>query len=361
MGTITQRQNKRSAEPIWQATIRIKGQKAISRSFDSRPEADAFITKIEPQLRSQAKSEERKLTFARQKNPSLADYLEESLSKTLSSYVASPKCSGRDKRVWPVVERSVGSAKIRELDAHWVDAYLATMRATQTHQKTTYSYATLDGHMGLISRACRWRGKQLKVTPHVLPFSKKDNFPDHWENKRTRRLSKTEEKWIRDHFCGWDHPAREHWLLLLDLALETGARLQELVLATDAEFDVEHRVWSMPAPHTKMKTARFVVLTMKAQAAARRLLELAKPGEPRVFHPIINTHAATGKFCRTVRKLGIVNLRFHDLRHEAISRMVSDHREVRVIEIMQMVGHRSAEMLHRYAHGRADEIALRMK
>ena len=56
-----------------------------------------------------------------------------------------------------------------------------------------------------------------------------------------------------------------------------------------------------------------------------------------------------------------MNFRFHDLRHEAISRMVLYKRQLSVFEIMRIVGHSNAEMLHRYANLRGDEMSDRME
>lgn len=56
----------------------------------------------------------------------------------------------------------------------------------------------------------------------------------------------------------------------------------------------------------------------------------------------------------------IKDFRFHDLRHEAISRLVMHKRKLAVFEIMKFVGHSSIEMLSRYANLRGDELAERI-
>lgn len=58
------------------------------------------------------------------------------------------------------------------------------------------------------------------------------------------------------------------------------------------------------------------------------------------------------------RRLGFADLGFHDLRHEAVSRMVeaglSDQ------EVAAISGHRSMQMLKRYTHLRAEELVLKL-
>jgi integrase len=68
------------------------------------------------------------------------------------------------------------------------------------------------------------------------------------------------------------------------------------------------------------------------------------------------THAF-GKACQ---RAGIANLHFHDLRHEATSRLF-ERTDLRGIEIASITGHKTMEMLKRYAHLRASQLAARLQ
>jgi integrase len=359
-GTITKRINKRTKAEVHQATVRLKGHKSVSRTFDTHNEAEQFLASIAPKLVAYVQASQHS---ALTKNPVLTqeNFNAEKLADVLNLYEASPKCAVTDKARMMGVRKHIESVTIGEIDFLWVEGYIKKLISTPTNRNGTYTYSTVSSHMGLIARACRWRARQLKLPRFNMPFSTREDFPRDWDQKRDRRLSAEEEQKLRDHFATSEHASSEHWLLLLDLVLETGARLQEMVRAEVSEFDVEARVWNMPALHTKKKAKRAVSLTPKAVQTVKRLLLLSHPLEPRIFHTIPNTASASTRFHTAVRKCGIKGLRLHDLRHEAISRLVSDQRDVRIIEIMAMVGHKSAEMLHRYNHGRADEIAKRMK
>ena len=66
--------------------------------------------------------------------------------------------------------------------------------------------------------------------------------------------------------------------LALDLLILTGARSQEVRLATWAEFDLEGRLWTIPADHMKRRKAHMVplsdaALAVLAKADALRLAE----------------------------------------------------------------------------------------
>ena len=54
------------------------------------------------------------------------------------------------------------------------------------------------------------------------------------------------------------------------------------------------------------------------------------------------------------KKAGVTDLRFHDLRHEAISRFFE--MSLSVPEVALISGHRDPRMLFRYTHLRAEEV-----
>lgn len=53
-------------------------------------------------------------------------------------------------------------------------------------------------------------------------------------------------------------------------------------------------------------------------------------------------------------RAGVVDLRFHDSRHEAISRLA---RKLDVLDLARMVGHRNISQLMGYYNATAEEIA----
>jgi integrase len=58
-----------------------------------------------------------------------------------------------------------------------------------------------------------------------------------------------------------------------------------------------------------------------------------------------------------LRRAGITGLRFHDLRHEAASRLFE--RGLNPMQVAAITGHKSLQMLKRYTHLRAvDLVAL---
>jgi integrase len=61
---------------------------------------------------------------------------------------------------------------------------------------------------------------------------------------------------------------------------------------------------------------------------------------------------------RLVRRAGLTDLRFHDLRHEAISRFLE--KGLTLPEAASVIGHRTASMLLRYAHPDPQKVKEKM-
>ena len=53
-------------------------------------------------------------------------------------------------------------------------------------------------------------------------------------------------------------------------------------------------------------------------------------------------------WCAKIKKVGIEGLTFHDLRHEATSRLCE--RGLPIMTVQAITGHKSTQMLKRYTH-----------
>ncbi|MGA8004216.1 MAG: tyrosine-type recombinase/integrase [Pseudolabrys sp.] len=91
-------------------------------------------------------------------------------------------------------------------------------------------------------------------------------------------------------------------------------------------------------------------------ALLRDLRHHCGPSSERVLPITENTAKMAWK--RLVKRARLENLRFHDLRHEAISRFFE--RDLNVPEVALISGHRDPRMLFRYTHPRAEDIAAKL-
>ncbi|RMG24903.1 MAG: site-specific integrase, partial [Methanobacteriota archaeon] len=75
--------------------------------------------------------------------------------------------------------------------------------------------------------------------------------------------------------------------------------------------------------------------------------------DDRVFQ--MSEDSITQAFCRVRDALGIKDLRFHDLRHEATSRLFE--KGLNPMQVSAITGHKTLSMLKRYTHLKAQDLA----
>jgi integrase len=165
---------------------------------------------------------------------------------------------------------------------------------------------------------------------------------------RTRRLNREEEARL---LTACQNSTR-YWLkAAIILSIETAIRQSELAGLTWNRVDRDRRCIDLIK--TKNDRARRVPLSNRALSVIKGLPKIA----PTVL-PIQTTSAVFQAF-RDIRGNAFGDLRWHDLRHEAICRLFEDT-DFRDHEIMAISGHLTPAMLSRYTHLRADRLADRL-
>jgi len=141
------------------------------------------------------------------------------------------------------------------------------------------------------------------------------------------------------------------WLpAIITIAIETAMRRSEIAGLADGCIDGAIARLAL----TKNGDVRRVPLSPEAMAAiaALRAMSAPKPLQMPTADAISHEfHAACGA-------AGIKNLRFHDLRHEATSRLFE--RGLSIAEVAAITGHKTWAMLKRYTHPRAEDLAKKL-
>ena len=135
-------------------------------------------------------------------------------------------------------------------------------------------------------------------------------------------------------------------LRLTKLALATGFRRSELLSLTWRNIDLKKKLLYIYrkncAAIDNSSGMRLVPFPEKAQ----KILEELQRRDGKVIE--LSKGAARNGFDKARKKAGLETLRFHDLRHIAISRMWSSG--MNALEISACSGHRDIKMLMRYSH-----------
>jgi len=338
---------------VFEADLRIANVDRKTATFYTREDAKKFIETAKAEarraLRASASSLVQQANIGGQRNFERAK-----LADVIALFIDSSACSKRTRKMLVKTPSFVGSVSVARADEVWCEKYVLHMRATLTPQRKHYAFHTIKSQLFLMTQACKWWAKQNKVLNPAIGLTT-SVIPAGSDVQRDRRLEDGEYERILARIQERSRrPA--HWRCLIDLCLETGARLQELVLAEWSELGRDDQLWRIPEHHTKKKRARKVPLSPKARAVVAELRRLRQADHQRLFEVFPTPHAASSNFTLLVLEAGIADLRFHDLRHEAISRMVVNWPSVHLKTIMEIVGHRDYASFVRYSHLRDEDV-----
>lgn len=168
---------------------------------------------------------------------------------------------------------------------------------------------------------------------------------------RDRRLSPDEERRVMEA-CRCSRSIQ--LVPIVILALETGMRLGELLALEWGNIDLNRQTAFLPM--TKNGEARVVPLSKRAVETLRAM--------PRNLHnrKVFWTWGRSDSFknlwSRTMVRAGVEDLRFHDLRHEATSRLFE--KGLNMMEVASVTGHKTLQMLKRYTHLRATDLVSKL-
>jgi integrase len=173
-------------------------------------------------------------------------------------------------------------------------------------------------------REKRWTDEQIKL---ILEVSQ-------WQEGRYPRCPQ--------EFVGW----------AFQVALETAMRLGEICSLSVKDFNEKERYVYLAK--TKNGDERYVPLSSKALQYFK-FLTSGKEGDHLIFPP----SGSLGLYFREFRDaVGLRGLVFHDMRHEAATRLSKKFSNV--LELSAMTGHRSLQSLKRYYNPTPAEIGARL-
>jgi integrase len=209
--------------------------------------------------------------------------------------------------------------------------------------------ATVVRELNILSHAIDIAAKEwgIPLPRNPVRLVRKPRVP----NGRKRRLHEGEEARLLAA-CELHRPALIRPLVIL--AIETAMRRGELLNLRWIDVDFETRVAHLRM--TKGGESRDVPLSHRATNTLLALLCAKKNTPEFVFNASANT--ARVAFERARSSAQLADLRFHDLRHEAVSRLFE--RGLNIAEVSAISGHKELRMLQRYTHLRAADLALRL-
>lgn len=168
---------------------------------------------------------------------------------------------------------------------------------------------------------------------------------------RERRLSEEESVKLFEQAAIYSKEA----IACVRLAIETGMRRGEIAQLQWSYIDLTKGTVELPATVTKNKQSRSVPLSLQAVAV---LKELQPKKTGRVFKSFSRPDSITQFFSRICQRAGINDFCFHDLRHEAASR-IAPH--VTTAVLAKIMGWKSIQMAMRYYNPTAEELVTAIR
>lgn len=316
----------------WQALVRRSGQKTLSRTFSTKAAAVTWSRTKETEF----DVAERPSEVIELATTTLADLIER-----YRDTVAPTKRSAYQERyrMERLLRHPITKLTLDRLTtgafARYRDERLQSVGAQQVrHDLLAF---------GVVLRAARldW---DLPLKEVFLDAVRKPKMPP----SRDRRLHPGEAELIRYAVLAgntvyiWD---------VIQFALETAMRQSEILGLTWQTVNLAKKMAFLPL--TKNGFPREVPLTSKAVSI---LSDHAAMGMSAPFPYSVRMVQFAWK--RALDRAGIDDLHFHDLRHEAISRLFE--KGLSIPEVAVVSGHRDFRMLARYTHLRAADVGKKL-
>ena len=318
---------------VWQAHVRRRGYPAQVRTFDTKAEAEGWAAVMESEI-------------VRRVFVSKVEAESTTLAEALARYaleVSSKKKGGR-RELYSVRWRKASKIATRAIAAVRGKDVADAIRDME---RSSFGPNTIRLHLALLSHLFNtartaW-GMESLTNPVDLVKGQRPKLP----GGRTRRLVDDERARLLAAAKAYGGEIAH----IMILAIETAMRRGEIAAMRWEHLDRRARV--LLIPETKNGTPRRVPLSTAALAV---LDGLPRRIDGRVWG--MRPDSISQAFERVCRASGIEGLTFHDLRHEATSRLFE--KGLGAMEVAAVTGHKTLQMLKRYTHLRAEDLVGRL-
>ena len=325
MATIRKRGNLQ-----WEARIRRKGYPVTCKTFETRDSAEKWSREIEGEM-------DRGIFVSRQEAEQYT--LRECLDRFIEEYIPRLKQQHNEKqRAERLKKRKLADrimASIRAKD-------IADFRREREEEGVSGNTIRLD--LALLSRLFNYArsdwGMESLSNPVQLVAKPKI------AKGRERRFEKGEEEKLLKH-------AFPNFRPVILFALATAMRREEIASLRWKNINLKKRFLILT--DTKNSESRTVPLSEDALNILKNLPH--KNEEDLVFG--MSASAITQAMDKARTSAGITDFKFHDLRHEATSRLF-ENTDLDLMEIKAITGHKTLQMLVRYTHLRTAQLVDRL-
>jgi integrase len=371
--------SKRKRGEVWEYTFKKAGvlDKPLYLTFPSEEVGDAYAEKLDALLdRGIVPTEFQAVSRIT------------SIESLVRIYLRDAHVKPKDTDLLGTVCSAVGNTPLISINAKWVDDWISDMKRINK-----LAPATIRGKVGALARCTDWGMRKGLLLMPDHPFR---TLPDGYASytkldvalagekrediERDRRLEMGEFERIMAVIDVGVLPRKQRPYALPDkaalrtmfvLALESAMRLREMYTLTVDQVDFKKKTIFLEK--TKNGDKRQVPLTSVAFAALEDylLVRSIAPGhlesalfpwwDGRMERMYLRDRSdfLSKLFISIFTEAKCDALKFHDLRHEATSR-IYERTSLTDLQISKITGHRSLTVLRRYANLRGSDLSSRM-
>lgn len=321
----------------FQADIRLKGYPTQRKTFETKKAAREWAIHIENEMLRGTFVDRRE-----SERTTLAEALERYYQE-ICSQKAHPQQERRRINQWlkrPLASKTLAS--IRGID-------LARFRDQRRREDRAENTIRLE--LAIISHLYEIARKEWGMDGLINPV--KNIKKPSGSNERDRRLQPGEYELLA---AALDESGNSWVRTAFDLAIETCLRQGMLCELRWEWVDLQRRVINIP---TKFRTKENKGVPAKlplSSKSIRILAELPRSISGKILPMSQNALVCAWKRARD--KAGIADLHWHDLRHEGITRLFE--LGLNPMEVASITGHKSLNMLRRYTHLQAENLAQKL-
>lgn len=318
----------------WQATVR-RDEISQSKSFSRRSDAAKWAREAELQA-------EQGLLQQTDRQADASMTLGQVLERYRDEITSTKRCADNETYAINGFLRSCAKLAGKSIDKLTTADFIAHRDRRSQKMKPATVVRELGWMQHAIDIACSDWGQRVRDGNPVKQVRR-----PRINNRRERRLQAGEWQALLDAVNEARLPLMKP---LLALALATGMRRGELLSMQWKHVDLERCTVFLPL--TKNGRARTVPLSPNA---VQVLSSLPRTGERCVP---LSGNSVRLAFDRLRSRAGIIDLTFHDIRHEAVSRFVEAG--LSLAQVQMISGHRDLRMLMRYTHLQTDDIVAKL-
>lgn len=342
MATIKKIIGKRSIS--YKATIRRKGYRTLCETFQNEEEAKTWVNEIEDAMRAGTYEE------IDTKEYTLGELIDRYIREELPNKSFTNQAKYKMQLYWwkkHLGKRFAKSITPKLLYEH--KQILITEKSIKPQKgRTTRTPATANRYMTCLSAVLTIASGEWGCL-NENPMRKVKKFQEKPTNERI--LTEEEIQTLLDACKNFELQGEKYqhetYLFVL-IALSTGARYSEILGLKWENIDFKNRQFYFL--NTKNKTHRGVPINEKPYKELLKFKKVRNIRSSYLFttkdgNKLIDMRT---RFYKVLKKSKIENLRFHDLRHTVASYIAMSGGSL--LDIAQVTGHKTMQMVKRYAH-----------